>query len=70
MKRYYLAEAPRGEGAENYTVIKGKDGRDAIGPKKTYPLMIRIDRQSGLTEAEQIQAKMSRRRKGPMFVEE
>lgn len=61
MKRFYLAEAPRGEGRENYTTIKGTDGHDVIGPLKTYPLMIRIDRESSLTEVEQITAKLARR---------
>lgn len=61
MKRFYLAEAPRGTGRSDYTTIKGEDGRDAIGELKDYPFMVRIDRESSLTEAEQIAAKIARR---------
>lgn len=61
MKRFYLAEAPRGTGRADYTTVKGEDGRDAIGELKNYPFMVRIDRESVLTEAEQIEGKIARR---------
>lgn len=61
MKRFYLAEAPRGTSRADYTTVKGEDGRDSIGELKKYPFMVRIDRESSLSVTEQVASKIARR---------